>query len=162
MMEKIEMEIECPECSGTGVYMGIGERGGAAVVCTKCNGSGKCLYRYQYKKFTGRKIDEKVKRVYLRGMGYCISTGIVTMKDSGITIDFDKEGVSYQEFLNGTIPKHIKSLGCPMLADQSACHGIDGFTSECNKLNGGYVSLITNCKHKSKMHECWNRFEKSI
>jgi len=45
-MEKIEMDIECPSCNGTGLYCGMGEKEGVAVVCCKCQGSGKYHYVY--------------------------------------------------------------------------------------------------------------------
>ena len=38
-MKKIEMDIECPTCEGPGVYVGVLEREGAAVICNKCNGT---------------------------------------------------------------------------------------------------------------------------
>ena len=72
----------------------------------------------------------------------------------------DKEGVSYQQFLDGKMPKHIKTLECPMLADQGACHEIKGFVDECQKLHGGWIGSITSCNHYRMKSECWERFEK--
>lgn len=72
----------------------------------------------------------------------------------------DKEGVSYDDFLNGKMPNHIKQLGCPMLADQGKCHEINGFTDRCNIINGGWLSYIPDCKCKNKM-ECWELFERN-
>jgi len=67
-MKKIEMEIECPYCGGTGLLSGMGEGDGTAVVCHQCNGTGVFSYSYLYKDFTGRKTKEGVKRVYLNSM----------------------------------------------------------------------------------------------
>lgn len=30
-MKTIEMEVQCPSCSGTGVYVGMAERSGTAI-----------------------------------------------------------------------------------------------------------------------------------
>jgi len=56
--------------------------------------------------------------------------------------------------------KHIKTMACPMMADQGACHDIKGFTEKCDKLNNGYVGLIPSCKYNNKKKECWERFDK--
>lgn len=155
-MPKIKLKIECQECGGTGVYQGFAERDGAGVICNCCRGSGCEHYEFEYKKFKGRKKSDKIKRVFISGYGYCVGIKPVTL-DNGIFVDFSKEGVSYKEFLAGKMPEHIKHFGCPMIADQGACHGIKGFTDICNNLNGGFLQLISECKHKNKI-ECWERF----
>lgn len=158
-MPKIEMDIECPECNGTGLYQGMAEGNGTAVICYNCDGSGKYHFAKEYEEFTGLKKRNNIERVYLSSMGYFIGLGKRRYDGIGI-IDMDKEGISYQEFLQGQKPPHIKTLGCPMLADQGACHDIKGFTEKCNKLNDGWISFIPNCKNRHRMAECWERFEK--
>ena len=74
-MKKIEMEIECPSCGGTGLYQGMGEGKGTAVICHSCEGSGSYMYSYSYNDFTGRKIKEGIQRVYLTGFGYKLGLG---------------------------------------------------------------------------------------
>lgn len=157
-MSKIELKIVCKSCGGTGIYVGMGERDGAGVICHTCDGTGCQNYTFEYTPFKKRKKREDVKRVFLGGYDYCLRTKPITL-NNGIFIDFSKEGVSYKEFLDGKIPKHIKQLACPMRADQSACHKIKGFTDKCSKLNGGWVSYIPDCKCKDKK-ACWERFEK--
>lgn len=156
---KFEKDIVCKSCDGTGIYVGMGERDGAGVICTTCKGTGCQKYKFEYEPFTKRKITKEVKRVFIKGYGYCITTKPITL-DNGTFVDFSKEGVSYEQFLNGEMPKHIKHMGCPMMADQGACHNIKGFTERCNKENGGYVSYIPDCKCKNKM-KCWEVFEES-
>jgi len=158
-MKKIEMEIECPACSGTGLYQGIGEGKQVAVICNKCKGTGSFLYVFSYNIFTKRKIKKGIERVYLNSMGYKINLGKIKFENGIGEIDMNKEGISYLEFLNGKMPKPIKKLGCPMLHDQSACHSIKGFVDVCNKLNGGWLSYIPNCKNKENKNKCWGRFE---
>jgi len=160
-MREIRMLIECPDCKGTGVYSGMGESKNTAVVCNRCKGTGKYEYVYTYNEFTGRKKNDLIKRVYLKGYGYKIGLGKIDFKGIG-EIDMDKEGVSYEDFLNDKMPKHIQRLGCPMLADQGACHSIEGFINRCNAFNGGWLSLITDCKNKHNSCECWELFEEGI
>ena len=157
-MKKIEMVIECQSCKGTGVYQGMAERDGAAVVCHNCNGTGAANYSFSYNEFTGRKTREGVTRVYLNSMGYCIAPHEINFSKIG-PIDLSKEGVSYPEFLDGKMPGHIKKLGCPMRADQWACHQIKGFTDKCDELNGGWINSISDCRYYPKRDECWKRFE---
>lgn len=140
------MVIECKSCEGTGVYVGMAERNGAAVICTTCNGTGKYNYKFEYNEFTGLKTRENVTRVYKSGYGYVISPTQITFEKHG-EIDMSKEGVSYEEFLSGKTPNHIKQLICPMVANQSACHDIKSFVDECERLHGGsmlgmYLSLF--------------------
>jgi hypothetical protein len=150
------IEIECHSCHGTGLYSGMAERDGAYVVCSTCKGTGKT--NYSYKEFTGRQYEPSCKRVYKNGMGYVISSNDVTT-DEGKLLPFSKEGVSYQDWLNGNEPEDMEFLACPMMADQGACHKIDGFIDRCNSFNGGWISHIQSCKNVCNMDECWQRFK---
>lgn len=160
-MEKIDKVIECPTCEGTGIYKGMAEGPGMGVICYRCKGTGAFHYVYEYKPFTGRKIREDIKRVYKKGTQYKIGLGVIEFEGIG-KIDMDKEGVSYKEFLKGKMPKHITKLECPMLADQGACHKIEGFTKKCNELNGGWIGHITRCKFYPRKEECWTRFYNAV
>jgi len=71
----------------------------------------------------------------------------------------DKEGVSYEEFLEGKMPEHIEQLGCPMMADQGACHKIKGFVQKCQEIHGEYIGLLSKCKNQPNKAECWKRFK---
>jgi len=154
---KIDMMIECPYCAGTGIFSGMGEGENVAVICNKCKGTGQFHYAYDYNEFTGRKIKPGIERVYLDGYGYRIGTGIIKF-DRNAEVDMDKEGVSYDEFLSGKMPKHIETLACPMMADQGACHEIKGFVNRCNELSGHYFSRITDCTYQRNKSLCWKRF----
>ncbi|GAH55007.1 unnamed protein product, partial [marine sediment metagenome] len=41
MEHTIEYDCECNDCKGTGLYTGMAEGDGFAVVCHACNGTGK-------------------------------------------------------------------------------------------------------------------------
>jgi len=62
-MQKIEFDEQCQHCGGTGLYRGLGERDGFAVVCNYCEGTGKYHFVHIYEEFTGRKESEGVATV---------------------------------------------------------------------------------------------------
>ena len=147
------IKIECPSCNGTGVYVGMGERDGAAVVCSACRGSG--AKDFSYTPFTKRKMKKGVVRVY-RSSGFVISA--VDTEVGGKLLPFSKFGCSYDEWLDGAKPKQITFLACPMLMDQSKCHDINGFVDRCESFNGGYFSNIRGCINQPNKKECWEVF----
>lgn len=156
MTERITIEIECPSCYGTGLYQGAAERDGAFVQCSACKGTGKTSYSYT--PFAGRKTQDKCKRVYMTSCGYVITDKDITTKDGDFQ-PFSQCGCTYSEWLDGKTPKPIKFLGCPMMADQGACHNINGFVSKCNEFNGGYIGYIPKCENQGNKDECWKRLE---
>lgn len=85
------VKAECESCSGTGLYRGMCEGPGMAVVCLRCNGTG--CQEIRYRPFTKRKPRRDVKRVHLsRG------TFIVGPVGPG------EDSVTYEEFLAGKLP----------------------------------------------------------
>lgn len=159
-MKKIEMVIQCQSYKGTGVYVGMAERDGAAVVCHTCKGTGAYNYKFEYEDFTGLKQRNDVSRVFKQSYGFVIAPRKLEFKNIG-EIDMTEEGVSYKDFQNGAMPKHVKKLACPMQADQSSCHNIKGFVNECERLDGDMLlgRMLTQCKNKQNKLDCWKRFE---
>ena len=142
------------------MYIGAAERAGAAVICGMCKGKGFIWFKYE--EFTGLDKRQDVERVYLSSYGYIIAPKEIDFKEHG-KIDLGKEGVSYEEWLEGKRPEHIQQLVCPMLADQGACHDIKGFVDMCETLHGkGMWGIsLTKCRHQTKKHECWKRFDQN-
>ncbi len=155
-LKKIELDIECQACKGTGIYVGMGERDGAGVVCHGCDGTGKYHRVFEYKEFNGRAKRDDVKRVYKSSYGYRFAPKKMKFDRVG-EIDLTQEGVSYAEFLEGKRPQHIREMACPMLADQSACHSMSGFTNMCDCAG----RLITECPQYKDRATCWERFDKA-
>jgi hypothetical protein len=160
MEERIifEATIECPSCGGTGIYQGMAERDGAAVICYSCNGTGFKHIKQEYNKFTGIKKNLKVKRVYKTCGGYGISSNDTIGKD-GQLIQFSKAGASYEDWLNdNTIElKPIKELHCPLI------HYQQGTTIGENLKSRGPCNTkcrldILECSKKNKA-ECWIEFK---
>jgi hypothetical protein len=91
-MSTQKIQIECVDCGGTGLYCGMCEPEGTAVVCLRCDGTGcSTLSFHPFKKRRGRK---GVKTVY-RSRGTFITTGIGPAPNEGIT---------YAEFKKGMLP----------------------------------------------------------
>jgi hypothetical protein len=155
-MREIKLEGECSNCGGTGVYVGETERGGASVVCANCGGTGKSVITYI--PFTGRKTRDDVERVYLSSYGFCIAPKDIDFDGIG-KVDLAKAGVSYDEFIGGEMPKHIKKMGCPMAVGQGACHGKKGFVEGCGEFGLSLGGLISKCNNQCNKLECWERFE---
>jgi hypothetical protein len=90
------IEVECGSCGGTGLYSGLCEGKGRAVICIRCSGTGcqKLETAYgNYTPFTGRKRRSDIQRVF-RGGGTMIFMG-AGPKGAGI---------SYEQFWNGVMP----------------------------------------------------------
>jgi hypothetical protein len=160
-MKRIEKDIKCKSCNGTGVYVGMAERDGAAVVCHSCKGTGKQHYVFEYEEFTGIQKRDDVSRVYKQSYGFVIAPRELNFEGIG-TINMAYEGVSYEDFINGKMPEHTKQMVCPLLADQGACHKIPGFIDKCDELNGKPLlgCLISDCKNQINKLDCWERFNK--
>lgn len=87
-----ELKVECGSCRGTGIYRGFAEPSGVGVICVNCDGTGQETLKYT--PFEGRKTRNDISIVrYSRGS--LIATGIGPVGGS----------ISYQEFLNGKMPK---------------------------------------------------------
>lgn len=87
-----KIQVECGSCSGTGLYRGMAEPRGVAVVCISCNGTG-CA-DLEYKPFTARRERSDVQFV-----GRTQGTFILGPMGPG------KDRVTYAEFLAGKLPK---------------------------------------------------------
>lgn len=86
----MQAEAECGSCSGFGLYRGIAEPVGVAVICLDCNGTG--CRKIDYTPFTGRKQRADVVSVQRSRGSFILACG-----PTG-------ESVTYAEFLSGKMP----------------------------------------------------------
>lgn len=153
MKKTIEIREKCPSCDGTGLYIGLAERDGAAVVCHNCNGTGCHVFTHIYEDFEKRFDSIKVKRVYATNPGICIGTGNkgeLTLKSFG--------GMPYRDWLVGKPfpPKsENRKYTCPAWWYQSADYKKKPHWPECITL-GSFLS----CDHFKTKHLCWVKFDK--
>ncbi len=87
--DTIEVTVACGDCRSTGLYRGMAEPKGVAVICLTCGGTGGRVLAL--KPFTGRSIREDVTTVH-RSRGRSIVFGVGP--------DQSTAPMSYQEFLN--------------------------------------------------------------
>lgn len=149
------IKIECPECKGTGLYRGMCEKNGAAVVCRSCKGKGYIFYSYN--EFTGRKKRDDVKRVFKKNCGHVCSANNVTTKE-GKTYYFEDYGCTYEEWLNGATPKPMEELCCPYNYYNQGTENeplIDCavYAKKCN---------ISDCEMYEHKNICWQKFHARI
>lgn len=84
------VKAQCDDCRGTGLYSGMCEAEGTAVVCLGCAGTGCAIIRYT--PFKKRKLRRDIKTVSL-------SKGRFIMAGVGAT----GQSVTYKEFLKGKL-----------------------------------------------------------
>ena len=152
MKKTIEFDEMCKSCSGTGLYIGIAERDGAAVVCRKCKGTGCFHFKHEYEPFTERRESEStIRQVYETNPGICIGTG-----ENGEYRLGDFGGMPYQDWLDGkgfAIGMENRRSTCPAWWYQSANYNLKPSWEECN------FGMFSGCKHFSNKHQCWQRWD---
>jgi len=151
-MSKLKIERQCTDCNGTGLYVGMAEHNGAAVVCHGCRGTGKEIIEIDNTPFTGRKERLDVKCVYQTNPGICMGTG------NGHTLE-EFGGMPYKEWALGLkFPKgsEMRKYTCPAWFYQSADYEKKPNWKECG---GGSFSACSSFPNKEK---CWKRWDKEF
>lgn len=145
----MKIEIECKACYGYGIYTGMAERDGSAVVCTTCKGTGKQIL--EYTPFSERKISYSVTRVVESNPGIVIGES-----DSTKLEDFG--GMSYEDWVQG-YPFPPKSENrvytCPAWWYQGVNYKLKPNWDDCL-----IVGSFSSCKHFSYKEKCWKRFDR--
>lgn len=154
MSNKIQVDVECSSCGGSGLYCGFAEKNGCAVICSTCNGTG--CEKISYKPFVKRHIKHTIKRVFKSSYGYCHGPNNV-ITDEGVLIRFEEGGCTYQEWLNGAEPKPVKDLYCPYLWNN---RGIGNEPLNRCKEDNTLCGRISNCKYYKDKAKCWELYEK--
>ncbi len=153
--ERIERDIECQSCGGTGLYSGMGESDDCAVVCVKCKGTGKYHYVFEYTPFAGRNHRADIKRVFAKTCGIKHGADDYT-PEGGALIEFSKGGASYLEWLDGVELKPMKDLYCPKMWTTQKWD-----SAKC-KEHCRCGTSIHYCPMHDQMAKCWDEYENSI
>lgn len=154
-MKIVEFDEKCTSCKGTGVYQGMGERDGFAVVCHKCDGTGCFHYKHEYEDFTERKAKDGVRQVLEVNPGICAGVG----KDGKYTFS-DFGGMPYEDWLQGkpfSQGTEMRRFTCPAWWYQTADYKRKPEWDEC--IGCGSFS---GCSHFSDKAECWERWDKEF
>ena len=147
-MRKTKIERACQSCGATGLYVGMAERGGAAVVCHTCKGTGKETMVIDWEPFTGRKDIYGVSVVFKVNPGICVAPGVVP---GGMAYEAWKRG---EEFGPGM---EMRKHTCPCWWYQTEDYNRRPEWDECNSTLG---STFSKCPHFADKAACWERFDK--
>lgn len=156
MKKVIDVFYACKDCKATGLYCGMAERDGAAVICHTCKGSGKAHHVFEYEEFEGRKKRSDVQQVFQTNPGICIGTG----KTGEFKLE-DFGGMPYAEWLDSKPFKdgmENRKFTCPAWWYQGADYKRKPEWKEC----GGPGCSFSNCKSFSTKAECWKRWDKEF
>ena len=149
--------VQCSACDGTGLYVGVCERDGAAVVCYRCKGTGRVYIEQHYTKFTARQKKKNVKRVFEHAGAYIISAEDVEV--NGKNIPFSEYGVSYEEWLAGEAPKPLECLHCPFMHTQQMLdRNSTLYKTRCNT-GLKFGSRISDCQFMPEKEKCWEIYK---
>ena len=147
---KKEVLAKCKACRGEGLYVGMAERDGAAVVCSSCKGDGSRVYIFEWEDFEGRQPPSKpIERVYE------VNPGIVIGKGNGLTLE-QFGGMSYEDWAhNKPFPpkSENRAYTCPAWWYQSADYEKKPRWKECG------WGTFSSCQHFPTKSKCWERWD---
>ena len=150
-MPTIEYDEQCKNCRGTGLYAGVGELNGAAVVCHTCDGTGCHSVHVKYKPFTHRLDRIGITRVHKCNPGIGIDS---SGQFGGMPIKEWESGLPFPE------KSENRLYTCPAWWTQ--CSGDHkGVTDSdwCNQFAGHRFS---DCIKFSEKETCWKLYDKLI
>ncbi len=152
-MKVVEFDYACQSCKATGLYVGMAERDGAAVVCHTCKGTGKAHFKFEYDEFQGRKRNPAVEQVYQINPGIFIGKG---KKGEYQLPDFG--GMPYGEWLKDkpfTAGMENRAFTCPAWWYQSADYKKKPKWEECGNWGGSF----SDCESFKTKELCWKRWD---
>ena len=143
-----QIQANCRDCRGTGLYAGLGERDGIAVRCSRCRGTGQETIVYE--PFQGLQKRAGVARVVQANPGVVINPEIT------------QGGVTYEEWLENPASanapgREVREHYCPSWWFQSADHARMPGWEECNIIQGS--KSWSDCPLYANKDGCWERFD---
>lgn len=151
MKKVFEVKEKCQACKGTGVYIGMAERDGAGVVCSKCKGTGCFHFKHEYEEFDGIEMNPNVERVFETNPGIVIGTDREhKLEDFG--------GLTYKDWLAGKpFPEKSENrkYTCPKWWAQF-CGENGPQWKECFENLG---KMFPDCKYFPVRHKCWEKWD---
>jgi hypothetical protein len=154
MKKTFTVKEKCGPCDGTGLYIGMAEHDGSAVVCHNCDGTGCHVFEHTYEDFEERKeIKRKVEQVFRINPGIGIGKG----KDNKFALA-DFGGMPYADWLKGKPfpPKsEMRKYVCPAWWYQTVDYKKKPNWKECP----GWGSF-SDCPHFKNKGACWEKFDK--
>ena len=144
----VEWYQQCKDCKGTGLYVGMAESRGGAVICHTCGGTGEQHQKFEYEEFIERK-PHQATWVYAVNPGIVVDNGkIVT---GGVSkVDWEKDPLS--PWLKG---KEMREHTCPTWWYQLANYDLKPDWKDCDSLGGAISSC--SCFHTKAL--CWAKWD---
>lgn len=133
----------CVSCKATGLYIGLAERDGSAVVCATCKGAGVERVTVEWDDFTGRRPIPTVVRVYEVNPGIVVGAEIIG-------------GMPARDWYAGkpfTAGMEMRRFTCPAWWYQSADYKKKPDWREC-----GFGSF-SDCSSFPAKDKCWTRWD---
>ena len=127
MKREIIVKEKCPSCDGTGVFVGMAERDGIGVMCSKCDGTGCHEFTHIYEEFTERQKRKGIKHIIETNPGICVGKG------NGLKFE-DFGGMSCSDWLEtGVFPKksEMRNYTCPAWWYQCANYSLKPEWDRC-------------------------------
>ena len=155
MHHVIEYDEQCQSCKGTGLYVGLAEQDGSAVVCYSCKGTGCHHAKIEYDDFEGRKDRIGIHRVFATNPGIVIG-------EDGDNHQYrlsDFGGMPYKEWEAGLqFPSgsEMREFTCPTWWYQTADYDKKPDWEECWESIGRSFSQ---CPHFADKEACWARWD---
>lgn len=149
-----ELDCKCKDCGGTGLYVGLAERNGAAVLCYKCKGTGKGHIKLEWEDFDGRVERDDVTRVLECNPGICVGPN----EEMGFSLE-DFGGMPYHDWQKGKPfpPKsEMRKFTCPAWWYQTADYDSKPDWDEC------CWGRFSDCKHFCTKERCWERWDEEF
>ena len=144
MKNRIEINTKCRSCAGTGLFTGIGERDGIAVICHTCKGTGCEKRVIEWENFSKREKKKNVKRVLQTNPGICCGDG----KDCKAE---DFGGMSFEDWDNGKpFPEgsEMRKYTCPAWWYQSVDYKKKPkWNNEKDGINCSNIGMFSQCEN---------------
>ncbi len=148
----VEFNERCSSCKGTGLYQGLGERDGFAVVCYDCKGTGCFHYKHEYEDFVKRELKPGVLHVIEVNPGICVGRGL------GEKPFIDFGGMPYEDWLKGkpfSQGMEMRRFTCPAWWYQAADYKKKPEWEECDCMGRPFSA----CSHFPNKDKCWERWD---
>ncbi|NIX55325.1 MAG: hypothetical protein GWN14_05175 [candidate division Zixibacteria bacterium] len=147
-MPVIKHQEVCSMCDGTGLYIGMAEKSGAAIICHNCDGNGEVTFIHKYKELRGGRVYRYgIRRVFKK------NPGILIVEDSRYKLE-DFGGMPYEDWYAGkSFPKQheMRFVVCPAWWYRKINW------DECNTNLLG--SRYSDCKFFNQKKICWSRWD---
>ncbi len=155
---KLEIDRECESCKSTGLYVGMAEGAGSAVVCHTCKGEGHYEEIIRWTEFKRLKEKKGIKRVFASACGIGIGEGTV----DGRTLKLeDFGGIEYDEWLQMKnkmkFPKgtEMREFTCPAWFWQNVDSDKKPEWNECQRFGS-----FSRCPHFGTKYKCWEKYDR--